>query len=289
MLRVLLRCLLIYSSILTATSAYNILAVLPLPSRSHYTTVDNLLVALAEKGHHVTVYSPFPKSRVIPRYREINIGSCFSFSSSISPIEEMLKLGRFPLLNLLTLFKYIPDFSNFHNCSELVHLMNTEEKYDLFFIESFAYDGMLMLAHKFQVPFITYTPNVLFPWLSDRMGEPDNPAYVQHFFLGSKPMMNFVERVHNVILYVASVWINDYWASEVTDKLYRTELGSDTLLSKDIVRNTSLMFMYTIQGSSPPLPHVPNVIDVGGMHIKEPYPLPEVSIYIGDQVRESNW
>lgn len=263
-------------STISFTYASNILAVLPMPSKSHFAVIDPLLITLAEKGHHVTVYNTFPKTYSIPRYKEVDISSCFSFSSEVRPIETMLKLTAYPIQNLVTVFQYTPDFSNIWNCSGLVELLKSEEKYDLFITESFAHDGMLIFAHKFQIPFITYMPNVLFPWLSSRMGEPDNPSYQPHFFLGSTAKMSFWERLHNTVLYVSSFAVYGYYDITIADKLFRDAFGASAPRSSDMVKNTSLLFMYTAPGLMPGVPHVPNVIDIGGTHIKEAKALPKV-------------
>lgn len=50
-----------------------ILGIFPFPSRSHHILGKCLLKALAEKGHHVTMLSPFPEEDLIPNYRQIEL------------------------------------------------------------------------------------------------------------------------------------------------------------------------------------------------------------------------
>lgn len=52
-------------------SCYRILAVLPVPSRSHYYIGQNLMKGLAKEGHDVTVISPFKEKKPIENYNEV--------------------------------------------------------------------------------------------------------------------------------------------------------------------------------------------------------------------------
>jgi glucuronosyltransferase len=49
-----------------------ILGIFPLPGKSHFTVSSALLKELANKGHQVTVLSPFPEKSPIPNYTDID-------------------------------------------------------------------------------------------------------------------------------------------------------------------------------------------------------------------------
>lgn len=50
---------------------YNILAIFPLQSKSHFVMFERLLLELAKKGHEVDVVSHFPQKKPIPKYSTI--------------------------------------------------------------------------------------------------------------------------------------------------------------------------------------------------------------------------
>jgi len=54
------------------TECSRILCLFPSPSRSHVIIATALLQELAEKGHEVTMLSPFPLDTPIKNYRDIN-------------------------------------------------------------------------------------------------------------------------------------------------------------------------------------------------------------------------
>lgn len=51
--------------------AYNILAILPVASKSHYYIGHNLMKGLAKDGNQVTVISPFKEKKPIENYTEV--------------------------------------------------------------------------------------------------------------------------------------------------------------------------------------------------------------------------
>lgn len=61
--------LLLFSS----TFASKILFLFPTPSKSHMIVVHALSTALAEKGHQVTVVTPFPLEKELKNHREITV------------------------------------------------------------------------------------------------------------------------------------------------------------------------------------------------------------------------
>jgi glucuronosyltransferase len=51
-----------------------ILGLFPIPSKSHFTVSSALVKELANRGHQVTVLSPFPEKSPTPNYTDIVIG-----------------------------------------------------------------------------------------------------------------------------------------------------------------------------------------------------------------------
>ena len=154
-------------------------------------------------------------------------------------------------------------------------LLNSTEKYDVVLTETSISDVTLLFAERFQAPLITFVPNVILPWLSDRMGNPDNPAYVPNIVSGYLDKMTFMQRVQNTILYVGSVFLYKYSTSRNDNDIIRSLLQSAPPV-EDMIRNTSLLFISTNSAINPPIPLVPGVVDIGGIHIKSAKILPQV-------------
>jgi len=63
--------------LVTGSHAARILGVFPLPSKSHMITPRVLLLELAGRGHQVTEVTPFPESKFVPNYAQIEVKGDF--------------------------------------------------------------------------------------------------------------------------------------------------------------------------------------------------------------------
>lgn len=54
-------------------SSSKILVLFPSPSRSHLVVAQGITTSLAERGHEVTVVSPFPLDKPMKNYRDIKL------------------------------------------------------------------------------------------------------------------------------------------------------------------------------------------------------------------------
>lgn len=266
---------LVFLSCFYLAQSYNILAVLPMTGKSHFIMLDPLLVKLAEQGNHVTVYSPFPKNQKSPsNYEEIDISKCFPLPTHLLTLDAMISWSANYFKSLILLFSFLPGPDSVLTCEPLRKLLKSSEKYDLLITETFHYDITLLFGYTSKVPIITFTPNVMFPWLSDRMGNPNNPSYIPDFQIGFLSDMTFWERTQNTLLYVTSLVLYDYYSSRNTDLVFKHTLGESAPSVYQLIRNISLTF--TGSNFDKAIPVVPNVIDIAGIHITGAAPLPEV-------------
>ncbi|XP_065219038.1 UDP-glycosyltransferase UGT5-like isoform X40 [Planococcus citri] len=265
---------LVFLSYFSFGSCYKILAVMPFPSISHYAIPDPILVRLAELGHEVTVYSPFPKKEKIPNYRNFDIGPCFAPPKEVLTVDFMASMASNSLNNLIILFFFTPKFHDFENCKPFMELLNSDEKYDAVLTETFITDVTTAFASKFDAPLITVIPNVMLPWLSSRMGNPDNPAYVPNIISGYLEKMSFLERTWNTVLYVLSNTLYKYLTTRNDNEIVQKYFKSVPPM-EDIIGNTSLLFTASNSVINGPIPLVPGVVDIGGIHIKPAKSLPK--------------
>lgn len=135
-----------------------------------------------------------------------------------------------------------------------------------------AYECYLPIAQQLNIPVIgTVT---LHSWkLADKiLGIPNNPAIIPLELAGSKPEMNFFERIGNLWNYLI---VDYYYYTKIRpmiDEFYEKYFTDDQLYKKDI----SLIFFNNHQ-SFLSRSTTSNAIEIGGIHIKPASPLPEVS------------
>lgn len=71
-----LLCLLLLSAISSILGA-RILAVFPIPGKSHFIYTNAVLTALAGRGHQITVYSPFAPAKPLANLKYVEIHTQF--------------------------------------------------------------------------------------------------------------------------------------------------------------------------------------------------------------------
>lgn len=159
-------------------------------------------------------------------------------------------------------------------------LIKSGQKFDLFFLGYNLNDMMLGLAGHFRVPTVIFSTIPAMKPLRDMLG---NPAAVSSAPLFSKPQkierLDFKQRLSLFIEYVFEYFYVSYTNHFLFQQFYDEHFGSiDNFPTFDEVKkNVSLIMTNTHFSEGTIRPALPNLIEVGGLHIKEtPNPLPKV-------------
>ncbi|XP_045460945.1 UDP-glycosyltransferase UGT5-like isoform X2 [Harmonia axyridis] len=155
--------------------------------------------------------------------------------------------------------------------SQVQQLLN--ETFDLVIIEEVFVDALKVFAWHFKAHLIVFHPHRSNFWVNDNMGNPCLPAYISEYPSTFGVAKNFIERVENVMLYVLQVVFKEFVYLKEHSEISQKYFPSSPQLS-DIVYNTSLAFMNSDISIHQSVPTLPNMIDIGGFHIKNPKPLP---------------
>ncbi|GLH04124.1 UDP-glucuronosyltransferase, partial [Gryllus bimaculatus] len=279
-----------------------ILAVIPYNSHSHNVMYAPLFRALALRGHTVHVLSHFPAENPPPTYRDLSIKG--SYESWVDNVDMDLIASYANPLSVATLLWA----ETLDVCSKAMEhpatrkLLESNERYDLVVSEVFGAECMAGFAHKFRAPLVGLISSVAPPGALDRMGNPDHPAYTANYFLPYTERMTFWQRLANSFHGWAVRRLKYLLCDRPTDALARRYFGPDLPSTTELVQNTSLILVNTHYSINQPRPMVPGVVEVGGLHIGEPKPLPEeleryvseaeagvVVFSLGTMVRVSTW
>lgn len=252
----------------------NILGVFPIEAPSHQVVFDAYASELHRRGHNVTVYTHFPRIGVEP-YRRVTIAD-----SVIDP--DYVTMNRMYSPSAQDgyghMFHILRTNGDAYAASDALRELYEQptNAYDLVVTETCNTDLYLALADRFRAPFVAWTTSPMFVWSADRMAAPTHPAYVPVLMSAHGPRMTFAERVHNTLLrYMAFRWYCD--GSET----YSQRVASDRFAHTsaplaELALRTSFLFVdthHTVWGGRP-LP--PNVVEVGGLHVRPARPLQEV-------------
>uniref|UniRef100_A0A336LZ62 CSON008880 protein n=1 Tax=Culicoides sonorensis TaxID=179676 RepID=A0A336LZ62_CULSO len=239
-----------------------------------------LMLALAERGHNVTVFSPDTETRDIPSTLHyihaekayeiiandphgLNLlggvnNSAFEEAKTPWRFGELGCRGIIGSIGFQTLLNYPDDF-----------------KFDAVIYDFTCGPCLLGFVHKFNnPPLIGVTAFGTPHYTNDIMGGHKTDAFVPHFALEYGNEMNLIERFHNVLVHGFDYMYREFIAIPRQDAMMRQyfprspDFGSIERQMRIALVNTHFAYEYTE-------PTPPNIIHVGGLQIKDPKPLNE--------------
>ncbi|XP_069682316.1 UDP-glycosyltransferase UGT5-like [Periplaneta americana] len=256
------------------TSGARILGIFPHVARSHFVMSDLLMKGLAARGHEVVVISHFPHKTPVPNYTDISlVGSMPSFVSAI-PLDELATGYTYTIIKILAELG-VTGCEKTLSHPEVLKLINSDVKFDLIVTELFNTDCFLGFAHKFKVPYISVCTTPILPWGFDRFANPYNPSYIPNLFSRYSDNMNFLERVVNTIYLKVIQYAYHYWIDIPSQEIARKYFGESLPPLQELARNTSLLLVNRHFATNQPVPNVPAVVEVGGLHVSIPKKLPQ--------------
>lgn len=259
----------------TLADGARVLAVFPYNGYSHFAMIEPLLVALAERGHHVTVISPFPRRTRVVRYADVDVSDALppvigglnvTTETASGPVNAMAGLRSLCEMN--------------HRVCEATFehprvraLVGRGGSFDVVFAEAFATDCFAVFAHVYGAPLVSVRTSDYSPQLNRRVANPQNPAYlVNHLLAYAGHGMSFVRRLVNALAtHLGAVGYHAFSDGPSTE-LARRHFGPGTPPVPDIVRRRTALVLVNGHRTSltQPRPLGPNVVEVGGIHIGRP-------------------
>ncbi|XP_059622866.1 UDP-glucosyltransferase 2-like, partial [Phlebotomus argentipes] len=259
----------IFTLIFTYNAA-RILGVFPTPIRSHFIFATGLLKGLAEEGHQVTVFGSFPLEKPIRNYRYIRIDTRVTIDER-ETMEKFHSESSFSLGTLRLLANSVPQTLRAANTTlnsrEYLEIAD-RESFDVVFVEKFFNLFLIGLGDHFKCPVILIVASPPTEIINEMSGNPSTAAFVPNFLLGKVSEMTFLDRILNYSLTVAEkvVWIVLNWRESV---YYEANFPSPKYRTyEEMKKNVSLFFVNDHFSLTSPRPYLPNVIPVGGLHIK---------------------
>ncbi|KAG8238542.1 UDP-glycosyltransferase [Ladona fulva] len=272
--------------------AARILAVIPTPSRSHYIWNRSLILALAKRGHHLTILSPDKEKEPVPNLKLIFL------EGSYQAVNEAFNYEDLANVNAIDTVKFLWEWG-IESCKQQMQTEGAKEllkmppdSFDLILTETVLHDCMYVFMHHFgggtRIPVIGMTAFGIGPWVDIMTGARTMPSVFAFPALPYLSKMNFWERFYNTIV-TGSHWTGMlYYAypkhQEIAEKAYGKAIPS----IPEIGSNISLVLVnnhYVING---PQPQLPGIVEVGGMHCKPSKPLPkDIDTFINGSQEEA--
>lgn len=169
-------------------------------------------------------------------------------------------------------------FTNFTLNHPLVKdLIEQKPKFDIVLTEIFVNEALLGFGDIFQASVIGYSTFGASKWTNDLVGTPSPLSYVPHTFLSFRDKMSFTERFGNTLVTIfENIYINVVYLPR-QQALYDIHFPNAKSSFHDARKNVNMVLLNSHVTLSYPRPYPPNMIEVGGLHIKRvAKPLPEV-------------
>ncbi|XP_041981119.1 UDP-glycosyltransferase UGT5-like [Aricia agestis] len=250
----------------------NILGIFPYEGKSHFFVFEPYLQELARRGHNVTVISCFPRETPMKNYNDISLAGKSRIYESVIEIEH----------SYATVFKIINFIiaAGVQNCKVMLedenvrNLWEKKMKFDLVVTEQFSTDCGLGIAYKLGVPVVGLTSHSFLPWHYDRLGIPDNPAFVPSVFFGGATTPTFYQRVERTIFNTFLKIYYKYTSQRPNEKTLAKYIEGIPPL-EELATNIKFQLLYTNFVLFRSSLYPSNVIQVNGYHVKKAKPLPE--------------
>ncbi|XP_025408804.1 UDP-glucuronosyltransferase 2C1-like [Sipha flava] len=280
-----LNVLFIVFSIIWITNAANLLVFWPLPIPSHFYSFKPLFTELALQGHNVTVVSHFPESTPMANYTDITImDETTKYNESTTNrindnLMDVINCNFFQVLSIgWTLNKrYAESILHLKNLQNFI----TSESYtfDLVLIESFYQEYTVTMGHKFNAPVICITSTLIQPTNSHWIGLPSTFSYLLDIRSRSCDHKTFYDRLKSTYLGFVQIYLERYFyiptQEEYINKYFNYKNHESRPPIDVMLSNVSLILVNGDLSVGAPRPYLPNVIEIGGLHIKVPKQLPK--------------
>lgn len=244
--------------------------------KSHFDVFKPLLEELARRGHEITVISYFPRTESVkakeplPNYKDISlVDPKVGVYLNIVDLRE-IHHSFFYIVTQLSLLRRMADFACNHGLRNplITEFLRTDEKFDVILTESFNTDCFLGLIHRFKpAPYLALSSHQIMPWINNNMGNVDNPSYIPHIFLGFTRPMDFFNRMINTMTLSLCNAVYSYWYQVVDQAIVNEIFDSDLPKLSEIAQQSKALLVNTHSSLHGIRPQLPNVVEVGGLHI----------------------
>ena len=253
-------------------------------SKSHKITYEKLILALAGRGHQVTYVGTYTSGKNVTNLKEVqalDIKTLDKYLHSSGNPFEIRQNVKSDLLSLLfNPFLFVGSALE-TVCRESYALPVIQEilkeKYDLIFFSQFFNECLYGLLHKLNTTVVLFEPVSTFNWVAGNLGTPSPPSFTPSILTGFTDQMTYVERLMNFVAITFNWAIMKFYYYPKMESVYREYFNDPTIPSiEEIEKNVSIVLANSHVSITRPKALMPDIIDVGGLHLEPAKPLPKV-------------
>ncbi|XP_060853251.1 UDP-glucosyltransferase 2-like [Rhopalosiphum padi] len=256
-----------WSTIILPADSARILAVELTGGRSHWNFMSSVLRSLIEKGHNLTIFSPFT-----------DIDFCGVNCSLIDTSKDYPTISSISFVNVLTTYSSITQLISqgvsftrsrcdaMYNNNDINKILTVKNNsgYEILIIEPMAGECASHIAGILQIPVVYLIPSPMLTFIEPLIfGHIPNPAFVSHILSNHAFLKTFGQRCINAALLAYSLIAREYheW---IIKKTQPQSYDSAESIKPSLVFVNS----HHITEQSRQIPQ--NLIPIGGIHLSQP-------------------
>ncbi|KAG4074540.1 hypothetical protein HA402_005605 [Bradysia odoriphaga] len=257
----------------------NILFLATIRSPSHHFWNNAIVTELAQRGHNITVISLAKDKNPPPGVHHILIEN-YDENNSESVKEIVASASRESFWSELLLLQhhateYCESATDTNGFRTLLNYPD-DFKVDLIIHDYTGGPCFLPFVHKFKYPPLIGVTTYSHPSFTNQIiGGHQYYGYIPIHALFYDDNMNFWQRFQNFVLHMVEYGYRQQIVLPTVNDIVRKRFGADIPPVEDIERKTALVFVNTNPTMDFVAPLPENVIPVGGLHIKDPKPIPQ--------------
>ncbi|XP_069686790.1 UDP-glucosyltransferase 2-like [Periplaneta americana] len=265
----------IISFVASTALGARILGVFPLPSKSHQMIYRSLMRGLQLRGHEIVTITTDPVWDMnVKNYTEIDMSISVEYWEKryIFAAQEKRNMKIFNLLSDMA--EISTDLCRImFQKPEVQKLLQGENHFDVIIIEWLGCVCSNAYAYHFSAPLIGISPFALIHGGHDSVANPTNPTYITDINIPISDRATFWERL---VRFLYSLLFRYIWfmiMMPAHDKIAKEYFGRDLPYVGDLQKNVSLLLVNYESKIAYTQPNVPAVVEIGGIHLREPQPL----------------
>ncbi|XP_027836920.2 UDP-glucosyltransferase 2-like isoform X1 [Aphis gossypii] len=253
----------------TPAEAANVLALQSIAGKSHWNVMRALLRALTDRGHTVIAFTPFLDGDR-DGYAEVDVSGDLEVRVGLN-VSQFNDVQCTPII-----IKHVVNATR-TGCSAVFEHPRMREifdgrsrPFDVLVVGALWLDCVSYAANVLRVPAVYVVPSPIVTY-SERsfFGHVPNPAAVSNVLFSRAVPTAFADRFANALQTAYGSWT--LWREERRHRQIRP-LASDAVV--DLVK-PSVTFTNTHFITEPSRPLSPDVVQIGGIHLAQPGPLPK--------------
>ncbi|GLV43697.1 UDP-glycosyltransferase family 35 member B1 [Carabus blaptoides fortunei] len=253
-----------------------ILSIFPVPSPSHNILATRLTKELVNRGHEVTLVSPFPQKES-KNFKSVQLTGFLEKQKEM--MKDLLDINKqsffqktLQITNICTLYSETTlNHTNFRK------LLNSDATFDLIIIEAMFNEAHVGIGYHYNAPVIMLSTVGSSSIVNKFVANPAPSSMVPDTFLGLPSRMNFVQRMVNTLATGLMDLFHQFYHLRVQNNLLQ-EYFPDAPHLQDVIReHVSLLLLNGDPSFDGAKPLMPNMVHIGGYHVEEPKALPQVN------------